>query len=622
MSAVTTTINNNKKAEQSEKLTNQLLECVQNCQKKFGGRKQLATEYDSCVVAVCITLELILCHGLRNKPLETPVNSTLKQVSDIVTSLHKSGDILSCWPFISKHLIRHESERFDILKQIWTDTGKCRAWIRSSLNEHSLERYLIAFLSNSTLLKNYYEEWAILRDSEKSPMLPNMAAGLGSILFAISIDKPELNSSSPHNIESPIYYTEPVIEAPIKEPSKSQTKEKKKRKVARQLISFDEDSLLSSSVLSTSGSVSSSGTSSSNEMHLYTPHTPKDKNFDLSTNKFSSESKRDTLGVNSGVREKYSTKIPESMTPINQEIGELTPISTEINENFETENADIGTVEAASDISAVLTAVEIKNKEEQNKLIGKIEFLMKENETLKEQVQKYLGAIRMLNKEDLADSELDLDKLKIGEMPDYKAEAKLFEKKLVQVADLHAELMDFNNRLQQLLYEKDATVEKLNRELEILRGPMSPEEINLEENLGSVNVWIPSAFLTGSGSNSHHVYQIFLRAGNDEWNIYRRYAQFYALHSDLKKIDPAIATFDFPPKKSLRNKDSSLVEDRRKRLQIYLRRVMAHWPELSHCTSKILLQQHLEFFRDQNENNANNRKSTFTSRNDNHYTGL
>lgn len=59
---------------------------------------------------------------------------------------------------------------------------------------------------------------------------------------------------------------------------------------------------------------------------------------------------------------------------------------------------------------------------------------------------------------------------------------------------------------------------------------------------------------SGSGSNSHHVYQIFLRAGNDEWNIYRRYAQFHALHTDLKKLDPVVATFDFPPKKSIKRK--------------------------------------------------------------------
>lgn len=45
-----------------------------------------------------------------------------------------------------------------------------------------------------------------------------------------------------------------------------------------------------------------------------------------------------------------------------------------------------------------------------------------------------------------------------------------------------------------------------------------------------------------------------MRAGNDDWNIYRRYSQFYALHNELKKLDPIVASFDFPPKKSLGNK--------------------------------------------------------------------
>lgn len=39
------------------------------------------------------------------------------------------------------------------------------------------------------------------------------------------------------------------------------------------------------------------------------------------------------------------------------------------------------------------------------------------------------------------------------------------------------------------------------------------------------------------------------------------------------------------------------MEDRRQRLQIYLRRILAHWPELAHCNSRFLLEQHLTFFK-------------------------
>lgn len=97
----------------------------------------------------------------------------------------------------------------------------------------------------------------------------------------------------------------------------------------------------------------------------------------------------------------------------------------------------------------------------------------------------------------------------------------MFERKLVQVAEMHAELMDFNVYLQQSACQKDALIERLTAELEELRGPVPTED---GENAGRVNIWIPSAFLTGSGSDAHHVYQIYLRAGSDEWNIYRRYS--------------------------------------------------------------------------------------------------
>lgn len=63
---------------------------------------------------------------------------------------------------------------------------------------------------------------------------------------------------------------------------------------------------------------------------------------------------------------------------------------------------------------------------------------------------------------------------------------------------MHAELMDFNVHLQQVICEKDQLVERLKTELEVFRGPLSSEDITLEENMTTVHVWIPSAFLTGT----------------------------------------------------------------------------------------------------------------------------
>ncbi|XP_017769273.1 PREDICTED: sorting nexin-29 isoform X2 [Nicrophorus vespilloides] len=580
-----TTITNSSLNQDINRLLNQLLECVQLCQRRFGGKTEIATEFDSCVSSLCTSLEAVFEHGLRNRPLEKI--STLKQVSEVVTTtLHLNNDTPSYWPFIKKHLTRHEFERFELLKQVWTNGGKCKAWIRSSLNERSLERNFHKVLSDPDLLHTYYEHWAFLCDHERSNLLPNMAAGLASILFAVNIDKPELNSSS-NRVVKP----EPIIEAPLIEKVASTDKRKKKRKVAKQLISFDDNEDddnfddICSSVPSSISSVISETFESKQVFASISGASMEEESSGSSdtqsngSDEVLSKTPQRKLSVeNSGSRDKYpNVQIEGTLTPLEPDIGELTPVQAN------------GDVEMAADISAVLSSIEIKNREE-------------------EQLKHYMGAVQLLKQKE--------------DGPDYRSEAKLYEKKLVQVAEMHAELMDFNGMLQQNLYQKDAQIEQMRKELEEFKGPLNSED---EADRGCVNVWIPSAFLTGSGSEAHHVYQIYLRAGNDEWNIYRRYAQFHALHSDLKKLDSAISSFDFPPKKSLRNKDSSLVEDRRKRLQTYLRKILLHWPELSQCNSRFLLEQHLSFFKEQKDNK---KRSIFNSRRsgnsstENHYTGL
>lgn len=64
-----------------------------------------------------------------------------------------------------------------------------------------------------------------------------------------------------------------------------------------------------------------------------------------------------------------------------------------------------------------------------------------------------------------------------------------------KVAEMHAELIDFNTALQQKLSEKEVLADKLRSELEALGGPLP--NYDLDTNRCCVNVWIPSAFLTG-----------------------------------------------------------------------------------------------------------------------------
>lgn len=127
--------------DSSGKLLSTLLDYVKQCQVKYGGKTELATEFDHCVAGLCCALEAVLSHGLRTKPQDELHGSALKQVSDIVSSsLSFNNETPGFWPFVKHHLTKHEQERYAVLRNIWTDIGRGRAWIRSALNERSLER--------------------------------------------------------------------------------------------------------------------------------------------------------------------------------------------------------------------------------------------------------------------------------------------------------------------------------------------------------------------------------------------------------------------------------------------------------------------------------------------------
>ncbi|KAJ8318025.1 hypothetical protein KUTeg_003116 [Tegillarca granosa] len=182
----------------------------------------------------------------------------LNKVADIISDIKGKDTDADLWHYVKEHLTKHEQERFQALKHINCDAGRGRAWLRACLNEHSLERYMHMLIESEDLLSNHYESWAFLRDLEKSTMLPMMAAGLGSILFAIHIDNPDLNTirrappttiiNIPNVTKSPPREDtdpRPVIageESPVTTSTDTgKKKDKKKKKKTANIVSFDED---------------------------------------------------------------------------------------------------------------------------------------------------------------------------------------------------------------------------------------------------------------------------------------------------------------------------------------------------------------------------------------------
>ncbi|XP_071319555.1 sorting nexin-29 isoform X2 [Trachinotus anak] len=171
-------------------LLERLLDAVKQCQIRFGGRKEIATDSDSRVICLCAQFEAVLQHGLRKSRGLALTAAALKQAAGFSS---KTEAELTFWFYVKEHLNRHELQRFYSLRHISSELGRGRAWLRCALNEHSLERYLHTLLADRPRLGTYYEDWAFILDEERASMLPTMAAGLNSILFAINIDNSDLN---------------------------------------------------------------------------------------------------------------------------------------------------------------------------------------------------------------------------------------------------------------------------------------------------------------------------------------------------------------------------------------------------------------------------------------------
>uniref|UniRef100_A0A8W7PZD5 RUN domain-containing protein n=1 Tax=Anopheles coluzzii TaxID=1518534 RepID=A0A8W7PZD5_ANOCL len=171
-------------------LLNELLATVRQCQQQYGGHAKLATEDDPLIGTLCDVWERVLSHGLRTAAW-MPFN--ILEYFGPPEGGRPAVERPCFWDFASNHLTRDERERFCALQQVVTRRGRARALLRAFLNERALERYVLVWLGDGELLNTHYEPWAMLRHGECQSVLPNVAAGLGTVLFAIVIDRSELN---------------------------------------------------------------------------------------------------------------------------------------------------------------------------------------------------------------------------------------------------------------------------------------------------------------------------------------------------------------------------------------------------------------------------------------------
>ncbi|XP_069859562.1 sorting nexin-29 isoform X1 [Dipodomys merriami] len=765
-------------------LLERLLDAVKQCQIRFGGRKEIASDSDSRVTCLCAQFEAVLQHGLKRSRGLALTAAAIKQAAGFASKTETEPVF---WFYVKEVLNKHELQRFSSLRHIASDVGRGRAWLRCALNEHSLERYLHMLLADRGRLSTFYEDWSFVMDEERSSMLPTMAAGLNSILFAINIDNKDLNGQSKfaptvsdllkestQNVTSLLKESTQGVSSLLREITASSAvsilirpeqesdplpvvsrsvsgdarckKERKKKKKVTNIISFDdeEDEQNSGDIFkkipgagesseensdrssvnimsafespfgpNSNGSQSSNswkidsmslngesgyqkldvksiddedvdenedegyrnsagrkhpvcsespdkpldGSSCLSQVHSWAPlqvlHGDADVLFPVSVSQVGSYGAADApvgslengtgpeahavpeTGLRFGVEARSpsqgsplgsllpSASVPESMTvsELRQAIVAMMNRKDELEEeNRSLRNLLDGEMEHSAVLRQEVDTLKRKVAEQEERHTVKVQALARENEVLKVQLKKYVGAVQMLKREGQTaevvpnlwnvDGEVPVPEQKPGEVAEELASS--YERKLIEVAEMHGELIEFNERLHRALVAKEALVSQMRQELIDLRGPVpgdlsqTSEDQSLSDfeisNRALINVWIPSVFLRGKAANAFHVYQVYIRIKDDEWNVYRRYTEFRSLHHRLQSTFPQVRAYTFPPKKAIGNKDAKFVEERRKQLQSYLRSVMNKViqmvPEFAASPKKETLVQLMPFFVD------------------------
>lgn len=149
------------------------------------------------------------------------------------------------------------------------------------------------------------------------------------------------------------------------------------------------------------------------------------------------------------------------------------------------------------------------------------------------------------------------------------------------------------------IQELENKVHDLTSEITRLRDLLANSTQKSLGSLANFQIAIPRAVLNKTKTKNFYIYEINLRSkdDNDRWTIFKRYRDFYNFHKQLKKRYLQIRVLDFPPKKKIGNLDFDFVEERRQRLQVYIRHVLQNVPELASCSSKQALEAKCQFFK-------------------------
>lgn len=133
---------------------------------------------------ICNVIEAIFIHGLRDPFF-------------VKGSRYAKYPEPNFWPFVSKYSHKSITAEINSLKQIRSEIGRGRAWIRIVVNQNSLEHYVHLLLGETKAINQFYDEKALLRDEEEMSKVTGLLKSLDRLPVCAAVNSSFLNTWTP-----------------------------------------------------------------------------------------------------------------------------------------------------------------------------------------------------------------------------------------------------------------------------------------------------------------------------------------------------------------------------------------------------------------------------------------
>lgn len=189
-----------------QNLTAELVRCIRSLQEENLGNA-VVVDTDDCANTLCCVIEAILIHGLKDK-LSTKVTSVFGSNIDKMPEPE-------FWTLVSKYCHKNVIMEIKNLSHITNDIGRCRAWLRTALNDGLIVSYIGTMLSDKSCLQKFYCATAYLRDEEQSDIMKQLLEGTSVFHFELSCNNSILNTWSSLPLTLANLWTPPVTPQPV-----------------------------------------------------------------------------------------------------------------------------------------------------------------------------------------------------------------------------------------------------------------------------------------------------------------------------------------------------------------------------------------------------------------------